>query len=161
MNEDFLINLNTEIGKDYYQCKEYIIDYVNYMIDIISNTNHDLKETYLDVLKSVKNLEHDIIIKKIRPIEVIFTDFDIKSYISYRKNKVINRHIIVKYIDYLIKIVNDKNDILDEPILEALNLYKKYKHFETIQEKLKPIENYLNTNLDGYLKPKKVKQNTN
>ena len=99
MNEDFLINLNTEIRKDYYQCKEYIIDYVNYMIDIISNTNHDLKETYLDVLKSVKNLEHDIIIKKIRPIEVIFTDFDIKSYISYRKNKVINRHIIVKYID--------------------------------------------------------------
>ena len=35
MNEEFLISLNTERGKDYFQSKEYIIDYVNYMIEII------------------------------------------------------------------------------------------------------------------------------
>jgi hypothetical protein len=161
MNEDFLKNLNTEKGKDYYQSKEYIIDYVDYMIDIISNTNHKLKEMYIDVLNSVKNLEHDIIVKKIRPIEVIFNDYDLATYGVYKRAKVINRELMVKYIDYLIKIINDKNNILDEPILVALNLYRKYKHYETIKEKLKPIENYLNTNLDEYLKPKKFKQNTN
>jgi len=157
MNEDFLINLNTEKGKDYYQSKEYIIDYVDYMIDVISNTNHELKEMYIDVLKSCKNLEHDIIVKKIRPIEVIFHDYDLVTYGKYKRAKVINRELMVDYINYLIKIVNDKNNILDESILEALYLYKKYKHFETIQEKLKSIENYLNTNLDEYLKPKKFK----
>ena len=157
MNEDFLININTEKGKDYFQSKEYIIDYVNYMIDIISKSNHNLKEMYLDILKSVKNLEHDVIVKKIRPIEVIFYDFDIKNYGGYRRNKVINRELMIDYIDYLINIINHKNNILDEPILDALNLYKRYKHYETIKEKLKPIEEYLNTNYEEYFKNKSFK----
>jgi len=157
MNEDFLINLNTEKGKDCYQSKEYIIDYIDYMIDIISNTNHVLKEMYLDILKSVKSLDHDIIVKKIRPIEVIFHDYDLVTYGKYKRSKVINRELMVNYINYLIELINKRNDILEEPILEALNLYKKYKHFETIEEKLKPIENYLGINLNDYLKPKKSK----
>jgi len=157
MNEEFLINLNTNKIKDMYESKEYIIDYINYMLDIISKSNHSLKKMYIDILLSYKDLEHDIIVKKIRPIEVIFNEYDLATYGVYKRAKVINRELMVDYINYLIKIVNDKNNILDEPILEALNFYRKYKHYETIQEKLKPIENYLNTNLDEYLKPKKFK----
>ena len=154
MNEEFLINLNTYKITDIYTSKEYIIDYLDYMLEIISKSNHDLKEMYIDILKSFKNLDHDIIIKKIRPIEVIFHDYDLATYAVYRRAKVINREIMVKYIEYLKTLLELKNNILDEPILESLNLYHKYKHYETIQEKLKPIEKYLNTSLDIYQKIK-------
>ena len=110
---------------------------------------------YIDILLSYKDLEHDVIVKKIRPIEVIFNDFNIKNYGGYRKNKVINRELMVDYIDYLIDIINKKNDIFNKPILDALNLYRKYKHYETIKEKLIPIESYLSTNYEDYFKNKR------
>ena len=150
MNLDKLeINIYLE-SYDYRDCHIYIYDFIDFFNENLYKSDiYDKKDIINEIiiLKDIK--EHNLLMKKLRIYEVKYCRLlNIYDYANYRRDKVLFRNQYISYIDFLIKNINDNNQIL---FLENL---KYYKHYETIKEKLKPIEEYLKTSLQNYLNNK-------